>query len=468
MPKNFKDLSLWQQQKIKEINSIAEAAIKQPTPLRLAFEVKGIRLFIKDESQLITGSHKIRLARSLLIHAVTEGWINEKTRVLAELSSGSTARAEAYFAQKLGYAYYAVLDLKNTAEQKQTAIKDLGGKLIDKPSNDKTPIQDFIQARLMFLNYEKEQWHFIDQFKNASVAIDQDTNLYSPQEGNISLAQELSAQIKSPSFEVSYGKINLKYIVCGAGTGGTATTLGKHFNPSREKGKPQLVVVDPENSMFVSGFAEYHNLQPRPSVEPKPSRIEGIGRPRVEASFNPSVVSRMLMVPDNGSIAALKHFSSNPPVHYQSNAQIGGSSGTCLMGAYYLINEMLKNKEKGDIVTFIFDSGEYYQTTYHQADSRQWLIANNLNNFDRYIVSIGNILNGNYVEIENLGVNSLAAPLSVTQPLPSWPKQPSTYSLASLVSQSSVIAVKPANEDFIQKENAQPHVANSLLPNNRM
>jgi hypothetical protein len=40
---------------------------------------------------------------------------------------------------------------------------------------------------------------------------------------------------------------------------------------------------------------------------PAGSRVEGIGRPRVEASFLPDVVDRVLKVPDAASFAAL-HF----------------------------------------------------------------------------------------------------------------------------------------------------------------
>ena len=45
------------------------------------------------------------------------------------------------------------------------------------------------------------------------------------------------------------------------------------------------------------------------------SRIEGIGRPRVEPSFLPDVVDRMVVVPDAASVAAAHHVSrgAGPP-----------------------------------------------------------------------------------------------------------------------------------------------------------
>src|ERR1700719_16611 len=61
----------------------------------------GISLYLKDESFHITGSLKHRLARSLFLYALCNGWITEDTTVV-EASSGSTAGQEAYLRQFLG------------------------------------------------------------------------------------------------------------------------------------------------------------------------------------------------------------------------------------------------------------------------------------------------------------------------------------------------------------------------------
>ena len=50
----------------------------------------GIDLYLKDESVHPTGSLKHRLARSLFLYALCNGWITEGTTVI-EASSGSTA-----------------------------------------------------------------------------------------------------------------------------------------------------------------------------------------------------------------------------------------------------------------------------------------------------------------------------------------------------------------------------------------
>ncbi|MFL6120830.1 pyridoxal-phosphate dependent enzyme, partial [Actinophytocola sp.] len=54
----------------------------------------NVRLYLKDESTHPTGSLKHRLARSLFLYALCNGWIVEGTPVI-EASSGSTAVSEA-------------------------------------------------------------------------------------------------------------------------------------------------------------------------------------------------------------------------------------------------------------------------------------------------------------------------------------------------------------------------------------
>ena len=66
----------------------------------------GIDLYLKDESVHPTGSLKHRLARSLFLYGLCNGWITERT-TLVEASSGSTAISEAYFARYLSLPFIA-------------------------------------------------------------------------------------------------------------------------------------------------------------------------------------------------------------------------------------------------------------------------------------------------------------------------------------------------------------------------
>jgi cysteine synthase A len=68
----------------------------------------GIDLYLKDESSHPTGSLKHRLARSLFLYALCNGWLREGGTVV-EASSGSTAISEAYFARLVGLPFAAVM-----------------------------------------------------------------------------------------------------------------------------------------------------------------------------------------------------------------------------------------------------------------------------------------------------------------------------------------------------------------------
>src|SRR5215469_15251322 len=86
----------------------------------------GIDLYLKDESVHPTGSLKHRLARSLFLFALANGWIKEGTPVI-EASSGSTAVSEAYFARLLGLPFIAVMP-SCTAKRKIEQIEFYGGR----------------------------------------------------------------------------------------------------------------------------------------------------------------------------------------------------------------------------------------------------------------------------------------------------------------------------------------------------
>lgn len=93
----------------------------------------GIDLYLKDESSHPTGSLKHRLARSLFLYALCNGWLREGSTVV-EASSGSTAISEAYFARLVGLPFLAVMP-ESTSTEKIAAIEFQGGRchLIDDP-----------------------------------------------------------------------------------------------------------------------------------------------------------------------------------------------------------------------------------------------------------------------------------------------------------------------------------------------
>ena len=92
-------------------------------PLRLpTFAAHGIDLYLKDESTHPTGSLKHRLARSLFLYALCNGWVREGSTIV-ESSSGSTAVSEAYFARLLGLPFVAVMPRTTSPEKPRVSRK---------------------------------------------------------------------------------------------------------------------------------------------------------------------------------------------------------------------------------------------------------------------------------------------------------------------------------------------------------
>ena len=302
----------------------------------------GIDLYLKDESSHPSGSLKHRLARSLFLYALCNGWMRKGAPVV-EASSGSTAISEAYFARLIGVPFIAVAP-KTTARPKVEAIEFLGGevRLVE-------PGAIYDEAARIAAD---SGGHYMDQFTYAERATDW--------RGNNNIAESLFTQMRLERHPAP------AWVVVSAGTGGTSSTIGRYirYRP-RTLGATRLCVVDPENSVFYDAF-ETGDRTLRIATG---SRIEGIGRPRVEASFVTSVIDRMIRVPDAASIAT---------IHWLEGVlgrKCGGSTGTNLFGALKLAEEMIARGETGSIVTLICDPGERYVGTYYDAG---WIAAQGL------------------------------------------------------------------------------------------
>jgi cysteine synthase A len=289
----------------------------------------GVDLYLKDESVHPTGSLKHRLARSLFLYGLCNGWITERTTIV-EASSGSTAVSEAYFARLLGLPFVAVMPA-STSPEKIALIKAQGGSchLVDDPRT--------IVAEAQRLAAE-HGGHFLDQFTYAERATDW--------RGNNNIAESIFNQMSQEPHPVP------AWVVMGAGTGGTTATVGRYARLMRHA--TQLCVVDPEDSIFYSSW-----IGDPSAFTGRPSRIEGIGRQRVEPSFLPDIVDRMIQVPDAASIATMRL------VRARTGRSVGGSTGTNVWGAFVLVAEMLARRERGSLVTLICDGGDRYAGTYY-------------------------------------------------------------------------------------------------------
>jgi cysteine synthase len=297
-----------------------------------------IDFYLKDESTHPTGSLKHRLARSLFLYALCNGCIKEGTAII-ESSSGSTAVSEAYFAKLLGLRFIAVMP-RGTSQEKIDQICFYQGEchLVDNGDI-------YTEARRLAAELNG---HYLDQFTNAERVTDW--------RGNNNIADSIFEQMSCERFPEP------SWLVMSAGTGGTSATLGRYIR--YRKHDTQLCVADPENSVFY----DYYKTGDEGTTIKSGSRIEGIGRPRVEPSFIASIVDRMIKVPDEASIAT---------IHYLQkllNRRCGASTGTNVYASFQIMAEMRKKGQSGSVVSLLCDGGERYQHTYY---NEEWLMDNN-------------------------------------------------------------------------------------------
>ncbi|MEX6502607.1 PLP-dependent cysteine synthase family protein [Pseudomonas zhanjiangensis] len=324
------DTRTWAREAIRIIEAdFQRSADTHLIPLELP-GLPGVELYFKDESSHPTGSLKHRLARSLFLYALCNGWLKPGAPVI-EASSGSTAVSEAYFARLLGLPFIAVMPA-STSKQKIAQIAFYGGQshLVADPT------QIYAESERLA---RETGGHFMDQFTYAERATDWRAN------NNIaeSIFQQLACERHSEP----------AWLVSSPGTGGTLATLGRYVRYRRHA--TRVLCADAERSVFF----DYYRSGDRTLTLDHGSRIEGIGRPRVEASFLPSVIDAMCKVPDELSLAAMHYLARRLGRH------VGGSSGTNLIGALLVAQRMVAAGETGSLVAILCDGGERYATTYY-------------------------------------------------------------------------------------------------------
>jgi len=294
----------------------------------------GIQIYLKDEAAHATGSLKHRLARSLFLYALCNGRL-KPGQCVVDVSSGSTAISEAWFARMLGLPFVAVMPAC-TSPKKIQAVQALGGQcdLVADPNDA----------------HARANWHVaigachLDQFTLAERATDW--------RGNNNIAESMLRQMSLEPDPIP------AWIVCGAGTGGTSATIGRYLRYRRVP--TRLCVAEPTGRAFVHGWRR----RDPDATATQPTLIEGIGRAQVEPGFLFDVVDDVIEVDDDASCAAIWQLETLLGRRY------GGSSGTNLVACLQIAAKMRERGERGSIVSLLCDSGERYADTLFD---RHWL-----------------------------------------------------------------------------------------------
>jgi len=275
-----------------------------------------------DESGFPAGI-KYRAVRDLFAHDVVSGLIGEGTS-LVEASGSATALAAAHFARTLKLPLTIVLPAR-TAPAQIARLEAYGA--VCRPAE--RPAAMYEEARVFAAETGA---HYLDFLGRAVDAVDWRGN---------GLAVALAADAP-------------QWIVVGVGSGVTSTTVARHLRHVGDR-TTRVAVVDAENSAYfpgwASGVADYGTGMP--------SRIPGIGRPRMESGFLGSLVDLVIPVPDGASVAAMRW------CHEVSGVAVGPSTGANLWGVWELAKVMRRDGVRGMITTVFADAGDQYADTFH-------------------------------------------------------------------------------------------------------
>jgi cystathionine beta-synthase len=134
----------------------------------------------------------------------------------------------------------------------------------------------------------------------------------------------------------------LDAFVCGMGTGGTITGIGRFL---KEKKKTVRVVgVDPEGSIFYSRF---HGVK----EQPHEYRVEGIGEDFMPKTMDMKVVDDVIQVSDKDAFRLARRLAR------EEGILVGGSGGAAVQAALKVAEGMRTDET---VVTLLPDSGRNY------------------------------------------------------------------------------------------------------------
>jgi len=241
------------------------------------------------------------------------------------------AVSQAYFARLLGLEYTTVVPGR-TRPVRRRMIEEQGGRCV--PFDP--PLAVYGHALQLA---RSARGHYLDHLRRVGGALD----WRGPRSLGAEILRDLDGLGAGPPV----------WVVVGVGSGATSAAVGRHL---RERGhKTRLAVVDPENSAYfpgwVSDFPGYSTGMP--------TRIENIGRPRMEPAFDASVVDLVIPVPDAAGVAAMRH------LHAVTGISAGPSSGSCLWGAFHVLDRMRREGGEGPVVMVVGDGGDAYRDTYY-------------------------------------------------------------------------------------------------------
>src|ERR1700731_73191 len=317
-----------------EVSSVPDLTTRKPpailsligdTPLVeiTLMDTGPCQLFVKLESQNPTGSIKDRVALAMIEAAEHEGKLQPGGTVI-EATAGNTGLGLALVAGAKGYRVLLVIPDK-MSQEKIFHVKALGAEVVIVRSDVTRGHPEYYQDVAARLAEEIPGAFYVNQFGNPA----------NPLAHERSTGPEIWEQMRH----------DVDAIVCGVGSGGTLTGLGRFFNRVKPRRGIEMVLADPTGSVL------YEYVKTGKLVESGSWAVEGIGEDFIPEIADMSLVTEAFEIDDEESFAIARDLLRKEGI-------FGGSStGTLVAGALRYCRQQTQPKR---VVSFVADTGNKY------------------------------------------------------------------------------------------------------------
>ncbi len=293
-------------------------------------------LYLKLESQNPGGSIKDRIALNMIETAEREGRIKPGD-TLVEATAGNTGLGLTLIASQKGYKMILVIPDKMSTE-KINHIKAMGAEVVMTRSDVLRGHPEYYQDMAAGIAKSIPGAFHVNQFENPA----------NPAAHEKTTAPEIWAQMDH----------DVDAIVCGVGSGGTLSGVGRYF--AKHSPKTEMVLADPKGSILAP-FVENGTM-----IDPGSWLVEGIGEDFIPQNCDLSLVKYAYTITDEESI----HTAQD--VLKKEGILCGSSSGTLIAAA---LKYCSAQKTKKRVVTFVCDSGNKYLSKIYNPE---WLAKNGI------------------------------------------------------------------------------------------
>lgn len=284
----------------------------------------GAEILLKLEFFNPLGSVKDRIGKSMIEAAERSGQLKKGMRII-EPTSGNTGIALAFVAAAKGYPLTLVMP-ETMSLERRTLLILLGAELVLTPGP---------------LGMKGAIAKSLDLMKK-------DSNAFMPSQFENSANPLIHEQ--TTALEIwndTDGKVDV--VICGVGTGGTLTGVGRILKAKKPSVK--MVAVEPTESPVISGG------------KPSPHKIQGIGAGFIPKNLDMKLVDAIEVVPSDEALAMARIVIKGEGI------PVGISSGAAIVAA---LRQASLPEHKGKTIVVIIPSyTERYLSTMLAQDARE-------------------------------------------------------------------------------------------------